>query len=284
MPEAEPAGIELDGSRPPDARSVATVVVTSVAMVFAWFLAAAVAEALPRWLAALWIVALGGAVLWVHRADWRTGSRRAGESTAARVRPGRTLSWVVLAIPPVLLTSMCVTRLCLQRAGNPDIEPMFLKEAFGKGHGAAAVLLTVAFGPLIEELMFRGRIQPALVARLGPRIGIAATAAIFAIIHFSRWTIPPLLLAGVLYGAAVHLSRSIWAGVILHAATNAASVAMSAGGNFGLDELGPFDGGAQLVLLAGAVLGWACLTAIARRVQRLAAPALCVGPAAARNR
>ena len=120
--------------------------------------------------------------------------------------------------------------------------------------------------------MFRGRIQPTLRRSLPPVPAILLTATIFAAAHLSPLKFPPLLVAGVIYGAAVHSSGSVWAGVILHASVNAAAALLATFNNLGLDLLGPLTLRPKLALLGAALASFTALWAIARRVQRLTSP------------
>ncbi|MFZ6046514.1 CPBP family intramembrane glutamic endopeptidase [Pseudomonas sp. CR3202] len=75
---------------------------------------------------------------------------------------------------------------------------------------------------LAEELVFRGLLQPALVARLGPRYGIPLTAAIFGAVHLPFSPLFALLagVAGLGYGLAFHYSGRLSVAVFLHLAVN----------------------------------------------------------------
>lgn len=68
--------------------------------------------------------------------------------------------------------------------------------------------------------MFRGFLLPSL-ARYLPRWGaVAATAAIFALVHFSREGLLPLLLLGCVFGGAYAGTRNLLAPIALHSLWN----------------------------------------------------------------
>lgn len=88
-----------------------------------------------------------------------------------------------------------------------------------------AVLGTTA-GPLAEELMFRGLVQPLLVRRLGAIAGILLTAAPFGLLHGSQygWSwqhIVLILAAGTAFGWVRHLTGSTALATLMHAGYNA---------------------------------------------------------------
>ena len=59
------------------------------------------------------------------------------------------------------------------------------------GDGAVVVLTALALGawvPFVEEVFFRGFLFAGLAARYGLYVGVAVSAALFALVHFS---LPP---------------------------------------------------------------------------------------------
>lgn len=81
-----------------------------------------------------------------------------------------------------------------------------------------AVLAVCA--PVWEEAMFRGFLLPSL-ARYLPHWGaVAATSLIFALVHFSREGLLPLLLLGCVFGGAYAATRNLLAPIALHSLWN----------------------------------------------------------------
>jgi len=84
----------------------------------------------------------------------------------------------------------------------------------------------ITFGPLCEELAFRGFLQPLLVRSFGPAPGIVAAAVPFGLLHFSQygnsWRHVVLVsLAGAAFGWVRHATGSTKASTIMHASYNA---------------------------------------------------------------
>ena len=84
----------------------------------------------------------------------------------------------------------------------------------------------VTFGPLCEELAFRGFLQPLLVRSLGAVPGILAAAIPFGLLHFQEygnsWRHAVLIaLAGASFGWMRHATGSTRAAAIMHASYNA---------------------------------------------------------------
>lgn len=84
----------------------------------------------------------------------------------------------------------------------------------------ALAIFAIVVAPLAEEFVFRGLIQRGLERRRGPALGIAMTAGLFALIHFLPWVFPLHFMIGLILGFIVYATRSLWSGVLLHAANN----------------------------------------------------------------
>jgi membrane protease YdiL (CAAX protease family) len=86
------------------------------------------------------------------------------------------------------------------------------------------IVLTL-FQTGIEEVFFRGWLQPAMIERIGPLAGIVVTALCFAAFHVAGGARAPLslvsiVLAGVLFGLLAWRSGGIVAAVAAHFAWN----------------------------------------------------------------
>jgi uncharacterized protein len=144
-----------------------------------------------------------------------------------RLRPlgAAGLVWVVAAVPVVLLLAQSVFEVYtrLVRIPAESLNPFELFLGTPQGRLAIAVL-AIGIAPIVEELVFRGLIQRALERRWGAGWGIAGAAALFALVHLLPAVLPLHFLLGLVFGFAVYATRSIWAGVVLHAANNAAAM------------------------------------------------------------
>jgi membrane protease YdiL (CAAX protease family) len=90
----------------------------------------------------------------------------------------------------------------------------------------AIALFGVTIGPVVEELLFRGFLQPVLVSSFGVLPGILATSVIFGGMHLMQnaylWQSGVLIaLVGFVLGVVRHVSGSTRASAITHVAYNA---------------------------------------------------------------
>lgn len=81
------------------------------------------------------------------------------------------------------------------------------------------------FGPLFEEVIFRGFLQPLFVKGIGPIAGILATSILFALPHGAQYgwhwqLILIITIAGVVFGVIRWRAESTTASTIAHAAYN----------------------------------------------------------------
>lgn len=85
----------------------------------------------------------------------------------------------------------------------------------------ALILVVVVGAPIVEEMVYRGVVQPGLVAAWGPRGGIWFTAILFAAIHFQPIEFPGLLAFALVLGWARQSTDRLGLSVVTHTAFNA---------------------------------------------------------------
>jgi membrane protease YdiL (CAAX protease family) len=137
---------------------------------------------------------------------------RAPVSFTAAILFGCLLAFAVATIGALLKT--------------PDIDtPM--KELLSDWTSILLVaLFAITLGPLCEELVFRGFMQPLLVRTAGPAAGIVLTAIPFGLLHLPQYAFSwrhglLVTLASVGFGWMRQISGSTRASAIMHAAYNA---------------------------------------------------------------
>lgn len=124
---------------------------------------------------------------------------------------GVSLSIIVVVLQKVLLT--------------PEIETPFEKLLNDPASRIAVALFGISLGPLVEELLFRGLLQPVLVGTIGVFPGILLTSILFGALHLTQnafiWQIGVLItLVGFVLGTVRHLSGSTKASTVVHIAYN----------------------------------------------------------------
>jgi len=103
-----------------------------------------------------------------------------------------------------------------------------IADAVAQMHGAEMLLFAVGItvGPAFgEELMFRGYIQPRLVARYGVTTGIAVASALFGLLHMDALQSPLAGILGLYIGLVAYHTGSLWPAILTHGFNNLLSVA-----------------------------------------------------------
>lgn len=98
---------------------------------------------------------------------------------------------------------------------------------------AVTGIFAISFGPLMEELFFRGFLYPTLARRLGVVAAVALTAAPFALIHglqlgFAWGLLLIIFLVGFVLTVVRARTGSVAASFIVHVAYNSTLVVMGA--------------------------------------------------------
>jgi len=92
----------------------------------------------------------------------------------------------------------------------------------------AVIFLAVFIAPIMEEIFFRGFMQPALVKNLGAGPGILITAIIFGISHTQYQdyyaALTAVITIGLILGITKHTTNSIMPGIFAHLVNNILAV------------------------------------------------------------
>ena len=135
-----------------------------------------------------------------------------------------SLVLVVSLVFNILYVSLVTT------SGLEELKPPSLPPSLGF-HGSAVVvgfLLLVIWGPLTEEVFFRGFVFAGSVHWLGPTGAVFFSAFLFALAHMFVGMIIPALFTGILLAWLYYKTQSLWASFIAHAAQNTLAFLSSA--------------------------------------------------------
>jgi membrane protease YdiL (CAAX protease family) len=143
------------------------------------------------------------------------------ESLAWVPQPFRPLHLAVLGLILVLVVVLLGSLLRI-----PNVETPFYKLLNDVWSRIAISVFGITLGPVIEELLFRGFLQPVLVESFGVFPGILATSVVFGGMHLMQnanlWQSGVLItLVGFVLGVVRHVSGSTRASAITHVSYNA---------------------------------------------------------------
>ena len=108
---------------------------------------------------------------------------------------------------------------------TPDVRTPFEKLLEDPVSRFGIAIFGISLGPVVEELLFRGFLQPVLVDAMGVLPGIGVTAVLFGGMHLMQndfiWQSGLLItLVGFTLGVVRHISGSTRASAIVHVAYN----------------------------------------------------------------
>ncbi|HUW99699.1 MAG: CPBP family intramembrane glutamic endopeptidase [Phycisphaerae bacterium] len=163
--------------------------------------------------------------LWVVSRFGRGAAATVG-IRSGRVGFGLIHGLVALAvILPICMVALLAGALALRLVGVP-IEPHPILERLQASGSPALLVATLVqasvLAPLAEEFIYRGVLMMSLLRRIGPAWAIAASSAIFAVLHFpvEPHSVLALFLLGAALGYVTYRTRSLMPAVIAHSAFN----------------------------------------------------------------
>ena len=189
--------------------------------------------------AALWAPMLVG--LWVL-------SDRFGRARSTGARPGwnsfadeyglRFKLIDLVGVPVGVLAQLVVVRLVywpLERGWPQTFSRSRVernaRDLYDQAHAGwlvGLVAIVVIGAPIVEEMMYRGLLQGALVRRINDAVAVVAVAAFFAAIHF-RWVeFPGLFVFGLILGICALRTGRLGMGIVAHMAFNATGLLLVA--------------------------------------------------------
>ncbi|CAN5645842.1 hypothetical protein BH09MYX1_BH09MYX1_23500 [soil metagenome] len=173
-------------------------------------------------------IALSGVAILAAR--W---TRDSGERLLARLALGPS----TLSIPRVIGASLgslgisVATSSLIRIAGLEGATIVqSLDQSFAKASPLVFVVLVALVGvagPLSEELLFRGFMQPLFRRRWGPRWGIALSALAFGITHVDPIQATFAFVVGIYLGWLTESSRSLRPAIASHVVNNTTAVILS---------------------------------------------------------
>jgi membrane protease YdiL (CAAX protease family) len=95
-----------------------------------------------------------------------------------------------------------------------------LSEQFGASVVGLA-LVAVVWGPVGEEVFFRGFVLPGLVKRFGAPVGVVLSSGLFALFHIDVGMLVPTFLLGAAFAWIYLRTGSLWPAILAHGAQNA---------------------------------------------------------------
>jgi uncharacterized protein len=187
----------------------------------------------------VWVTIVSAFVLWLPMVAMLWGlSNRFARGSLSVDYGFRFATLDLLGVPIGVLAQLVAIRLLywpLEHAwpgtfGRARVERN-ARDLYDQAHGGwlvGLVAIVVIGAPLVEELVYRGLLQGALVRRINDAVAVVAIAALFALVHF-RWVeYPGLFLFGLILGTCTIRTRRLGMGILAHMAFNATGLLLVA--------------------------------------------------------
>jgi len=179
--------------------------------------------------AALWAPMLVGLWLLSDRLD----ARRFADEYGLRFRLVD-----LVGIPVGVLAQLVVVRLVywpLERGWPNTFSRSHVernaRDLYDQAHGGwlvGLIFIVVIGAPVVEELVYRGLLQGAMVRRFNDVVAVVAVAAFFAAIHFRWIEFPGLFVFGLILGVCALRTGRLGMGIAAHMAFNATGLLLVA--------------------------------------------------------
>ena len=186
-----------------------------------------------------WLVAASTAAMWAvylvvlrarFRADGASGLRDgAGLSVRAADAWGAPLG-VASQLVLVNLVNWPLSRMFPDQFSGDKVSMRAddLVDAAGGAWFLLLFVVVVVGAPVVEEIVYRGYLQPSLASSWGPFLGVGVTAVLFAAIHFVPVEFPGLLAFALVLGWARQRTGRLGLPIVTHLAFNATGLVLVA--------------------------------------------------------
>lgn len=174
------------------------------------------------------VIGYGPPALW----SVRLGRRAGGPGGAAAAVLGWAWRWSDIGWGALVWLSAVVAQVivavALESAGVPlSSNTEGLDSSVPTGYLVATALAAVIAAPLVEELVFRGVVQRALIGRLGVAAAIVVQALVFGAVHANPafgsgniGLVAVLSVVGAAFGVGAHLTGRLGTSIVAHAIFN----------------------------------------------------------------
>jgi uncharacterized protein len=135
---------------------------------------------------------------------------------------------LAIAVPVWIAASLLALMVAIGlRMVGLDPQPQAVQQALGLIHPAVAVGAVVIFGPISEELFFRGVVFNAWLREYGYRVALIGSGLLFGVVHMSLVGFVPFVLLGILLAELYRRTGTLLAPIALHVAFNGISVGLA---------------------------------------------------------
>ena len=135
---------------------------------------------------------------------------------------GLALGVAALALPVALLLNALSEMVLVTLRGKAEMQPTMkiLEMTVGTFRRVCFGFTAVLLAPVVEEILFRGLLYPAIKLRGYPKSALIVTSLLFAAIHGSLMTLVPLFFLAVVFVWLYERTGTLLAPIVAHSFFN----------------------------------------------------------------
>lgn len=158
-------------------------------------------------------------VLYIVRVHYHQSITALGLSAAdlfANVKRG--VQRYLITLPVIILTGFVVNLVSRYYGQAPEMQDVvrWVLEERSLFILICLIFFGIVVAPVIEEIVFRGFLQPALKNAFGRRYAVVVSASLFAAVHMDIYAFFPIFILGILLGYLYEKTQTLAASVIVH--------------------------------------------------------------------
>lgn len=151
------------------------------------------------------------------------------EAFGFNIRPKKALLTGLIVISiffPIILILQVASAELMTRIGHEPVEQEAVQIMRQTGNLAGSVVLgivAILLAPVVEEMLFRGLLYPAIKQKGFPRVALWISSTAFALIHFNVTIFLPLMVLAMVLTWLYERTENLLAPIMAHAVFNAVS-------------------------------------------------------------
>jgi membrane protease YdiL (CAAX protease family) len=123
-----------------------------------------------------------------------------------------------ITLPVIILAGFIINLISSYYGQTPEMQDVvrWVLEEKSLFILVSLIFFGIVIAPVIEEIMFRGFLQPALKNSIGSRYAIVVSASLFAAVHMDIFAFFQIFILGILLGYLYEKTQTLVAPVVVH--------------------------------------------------------------------
>lgn len=124
----------------------------------------------------------------------------------------------LITLPLIMLAGFIINLISSYYGQNPEMQDVvrWVLEEKSLFILVSLIFFGIIIAPVIEEIMFRGFLQPALKNSFGRRYAVVVSASLFAAVHMDIFAFFQIFILGMLLGYLYEKTQTLVASIVVH--------------------------------------------------------------------